>query len=81
MKYLILLISITLINSLKHGEYVKPHHSKVNFFNYAFKSNDKITVKIVPAKSLKIEPFDDWIAKAVWDGDNYNSTGYLKKSI
>ena len=74
MKYLILLISITLINCLKHGEYVK-------FVNYAFKLNDKISIKIVPVKSLKIEPFDDWIAKAVWDGDNYNSTGYLIKSI
>ena len=81
MKYLILLISITLINCLKHGEYVKPHHSKVKFVNYAFKLNDKISIKIVPVKSLKIEPFDDWIAKAVWDGDNYNSTGYLIKSI
>lgn len=51
--------------------------SKVKLVSYALKKEDGIIeVKNVAAKDLKIEPFEDWTAKCVWNGHDYNSTGW-----
>lgn len=51
-------------------------HNKIKIVNYLVKNDDVFTVKTVPVKHLNIEPFDDWVAKGVFDGDNYNKTGH-----
>ena len=48
---------------------------KIKFVHYAFKNDDRIVIKTVAAKNLEIEPYKNWVAKAVFDGDNYNTTG------
>ncbi len=77
-----LLFFISECYSLKNFEsQLRFDKSKIKLVNYGFKVNNKIKLSTVPVKSLKIEPFNDWIAKAIWDGDNYNQTGYISFSL
>jgi hypothetical protein len=65
--------------SFKHSQSVqKPNlnKSKFKFVNYAFLNKQKIKTTTVPIKNFKIEVSDDWVAKALFDGDNYNVTGF-----
>ena len=52
----------------------KPHSIKI--VSYAIKTNEAIEIKTVPVRNLAIEPFKDWVAKGLFTGDNYNTTGY-----
>ncbi len=62
------------------------HESKVSFINYAFKNEDRIEVRTIVTNAPHFtsdclnEPDcvtnQNWLAKAFFDGDNYNSTGY-----
>lgn len=50
--------------------------SKIKIVNYALKQDDQFKIVSVGAKDLKIQPFKDWTAKAVFNGNDYNSTGW-----
>jgi hypothetical protein len=49
--------------------------SKVKYVHYALKQNNKFKVVKVAAKNLQIEPWEEWTAKALFIGNDYNSTG------
>lgn len=58
------------------AEIRRTHINKIKIVHYAFKENDGIKIKSMPVKVLGIaEPFHDWVAKSLWTGDNYNTTG------
>ena len=48
---------------------------KIKTVHYAIKRDNEIHIKTVTAKDLSIDPFADWAAKALWNGNDYNSTG------
>lgn len=54
------------------------NHSFYHSFDkilYATKNDNRIELSHIAVKNLGIEPFDNWIAKGFFDGDNYNFTG------
>ena len=63
-----------LLSHSKDGQY-KPE-TKVKIVNYAVKVENKVQLSTMGVKNLKIEPNADWIAKGVWNGNDYNTTGY-----
>jgi len=88
--FVILIITILFVNivdsiKVKQAKIKKPtdfaeirrtHINKIKIVHYAFKENDDIKIKSMPVKFLGIaEPFHDWVAKSLWTGDNYNTTG------
>lgn len=48
---------------------------RIKTVNYALKENGRIKIIQVGAKDLTIEPHENWLAKGLWTGDNYNVTG------
>ena len=58
--------------------YKQIHYHKIKFVSYAYKSDNVMNITTVPVKNLMINPNDDWVAKALWIGDNYNTTGFVK---
>lgn len=77
---LLLITLAALLAVVNASSFHRPHvqikqNDNVKLVHYAFKNDDRIVIKTVAAKSLEIEPYDNWVAKAVFDGDNYNTTG------
>ena len=87
MKVIYLLINLLFLNrsiySLTNNrvlEYKYQNQHKIKHVYYAFKdSYNTISIKTSPVKNLNIEPYSNWLAKAVWIGNNYNQTGYVLK--
>jgi hypothetical protein len=52
------------------------HRRSIKIVNYALDREDRIEIARMPVKNLKIKFNDDWLAKALWTGDNYNQTGF-----
>lgn len=50
--------------------------SKIKFVHYAIIKENKFKVVKLAAKNLEYEPYRDWSAKAMWNGNDYNSTGW-----
>jgi hypothetical protein len=53
------------------------HSRSIKIVSYALDRDDRIEIARMPVKNLKIKLNDDWLAKALWTGDNYNQTGFL----
>jgi len=53
------------------------HRRSIKIVNYALNKDDRIEIARIPVKNLEIKLNDDWLAKALWTGDNYNQTGFL----
>lgn len=80
---LILVLGFTSVNSKRiknPSDFLNFNHRPDDFHsiktvNYAFKNGNKVELSQIGVKNLKIEAFDDWLAKGLWTGDNYNQTG------
>lgn len=77
------LFAVSVVNSIRplerhsylnENKNAKPHSIKI--VSYAIKSGDVIEIKTVPVRNLAIEPYRDWVAKGMFDGANYNTTGW-----
>ena len=75
---LIAVINCHFIHKPKFQSGKEFNQKKIKLVHYAFKNGDSIEIKSVVAKILEIEPYDNWVARAVFDGDNYNTTGYTQ---
>jgi len=60
---------------LNFKTYQKQHLSNIKVVNYIHKNGDGLSITQMPVKNLQINPNNDWQAKAIWIGDNYNQTG------
>lgn len=62
----------------KHSYLNRKHHgiNSLKIVSYVLKTTNGFVVKTVPAKNLAFKPFAEWIAQGIFDGDNYNTTGY-----
>lgn len=80
MNGMILIIALGALAAITNGSSFhkqKTHFNQNNikFVSYAFNNANRVEVHTVAAKDLEIEPYQNWLAKAVFDGDNYNTTG------
>lgn len=79
MKFLLITLAV-LLAVVNASSFHRPHvhinqKDNVKLVHYAFKNDDRIVIKTIAAKNLEIEPYENWVAKAVFEGDNYNTTG------
>jgi hypothetical protein len=58
-----------------HKLAAKSQMKKTKIVHYAIKQDETFKVISVGAKDLTIEPYHDWSAKAIFNGNDYNSTG------
>lgn len=79
---LVALATITNCSILHHLK-KQPEFTKnpLKLVHYAFKNDEKIEIKTIGVKNLDIEPSKNWIAKAIYDADNYNKTGWSTLEI
>jgi hypothetical protein len=60
----------------KQGSKLASKKPKTKIVHYAIKQDDGVFKTVtVGAKDLTIEPYHDWSAKAILNGNDYNSTG------
>ena len=64
---------------LDFNTYRQQQSYKIKIVHYAYKHNAAMNVSSMPVRNLMINPTDDWQAKAIWIGDNYNTTGSVQK--
>ena len=84
-KILLLIISIIYLY-LEHIECLKrpePNYNfdhknrKIKHVTYAIKTSENVfKLNTVPVRHLEINGFKNWVAKAIWNGRDYNTTGY-----
>ncbi len=79
--FILLQIFLTLnitycIKTNKVLDYKLKHQHKIKIVHYALKEQNSIKIKTIPVKNLQIEPYENWLAKSIWIGDNYNQTGF-----
>lgn len=84
MKRILFIALIFLASTINGSSFHKPtthfNRNNIKFVSYAFNDGDRIEIHTVAAKqNLGFEPYQNWLAKAVYDGDNYNTTGYKIK--
>ena len=60
---------------LNFKKYQKQHLSNIKVIDYIHKNGDGLSITKMPVKNVAINPNNDWQAKAIWIGDNYNQTG------
>jgi len=77
MKYLKIFCTILLITYVdcsfgKKSSFEEVHHAIIN--------DGEVQIKTVRATDLEIISGLNWSARALFDGENYNKTGYLKLS-
>lgn len=74
--FIVLLLASTINGSSFHKPSTHFNRNNIKLVSYAFKDGNRIEIHTVAAKqNLEIEPYQNWLAKAVFDGDNYNTTG------
>jgi hypothetical protein len=79
---IILLIAFLSLNNLidcikinKIADFKQKNQHKIKTVHYALKEDNLIRIKSVGVKNTKFEPYENWLAKGIWIGDNYNQTG------
>lgn len=72
----LILIGVESVKIKSQYEIIKQkHHHSIYKLLYVLKKGDSIQVSQLGVKNLDIEPFDSWVAKGFFDGENYNYTG------
>jgi hypothetical protein len=87
---LFLLLSVLLCSDLAYSSKLSSHrvkqihklaplkHNKIKIVHYATVHEDgHVKVTTMGVKDFKINPSADWAAKAIFNGNDYNSTGYM----
>ena len=49
----------------------------IKIVHYVLKNENSLEIKTVPVRNLNIEAYQNWLAKALYNGNDYNQTGLL----